>query len=65
MIRKSYLVLVLVLCLGLILSGCPKKTVMKDEPAAKKSEEAARLEAERAAKEKAEREAERKRRGKD
>jgi peptidoglycan-associated lipoprotein len=59
MMRKSYLILVLVLCFGLILSGCPKKTVMKDEPTVKKSEEASRLEAERerAAKEKAEREA--------
>ena len=45
--------LVLVLCFGLILSGCPKKTVMKDEPTVKKSEDAARLEAERAAKEQA------------
>jgi peptidoglycan-associated lipoprotein len=56
MMRKSYLILVLVLCFGLILSGCPKKTVMKDEPTVKKSEDAARLEAERAAREKAERE---------
>jgi peptidoglycan-associated lipoprotein len=57
MMRKSYLILVLVLCFGLILSGCPKKMVMKDEPTVKKSEEASRLEAERerAAKEKAER----------
>ncbi|HSB06620.1 MAG TPA: peptidoglycan-associated lipoprotein Pal [Thermodesulfobacteriota bacterium] len=57
MIRKCYLVLILALCFGLILSGCPKKTVMKDEPTVKRSEDAARLEAERAAKEKAEREA--------
>lgn len=59
MMRKSYLILILVLCFGLILAGCPKKTVMKDEPTVKKSEEASRLEAERerAAKEKAEREA--------
>jgi peptidoglycan-associated lipoprotein len=57
MIRKSGLVLVLVLCFGLILAGCPKKTVMKDEPAVKKTEDAARLEAERAAKEQAEKEA--------
>ncbi len=55
MMKKSYLILVLVLCFGLILSGCPKKTVMKDEPTVKKSEDAARLEAERTAKEKAER----------
>ena len=54
--RKSDLIVVLVLCFGLILSGCPKKTVMTDEPAVRKNEDAARLEAERAAKEKAERE---------
>lgn len=57
MIRKNSLVLILVLCLGLILSGCPKKTVPISEPSAQKSEDAARLEAEKAAKEKAEREA--------
>lgn len=57
MIRKNYLVLIPVLCLGLILSGCPKKTVPISEPTAQKSEDAARLEAEKAAKEKAEREA--------
>jgi peptidoglycan-associated lipoprotein len=53
MIRKSGLVLVLVLCFGLVLAGCPKKTVMKDEPAVRKTEDAARLEAERAAKDQA------------
>ena len=57
MIRKNSLVLILVLCLGLILSGCPKKTVPISEPSAQKSEDAARLEAEKAAREKAEREA--------
>ena len=57
MIRKNSLVVILVLCLGLILSGCPKKTVPISEPSAPKSEDAARLEAEKAAKEKAEREA--------
>ena len=57
MIRKNYLALILVLCLGLILSGCPKKFVPISEPSAPKSEDAARLEAEKAAKEKAEREA--------
>jgi peptidoglycan-associated lipoprotein len=57
MIRKSYPVLILVLCLGLILTGCPKKPVTIDEPTAKKSDDAARLEAEKAAKEQAEREA--------
>lgn len=57
MARKSYPVLILVLCLALVITGCPPKKVATDEPAAKKSEEAARLEAERAAREKAEREA--------
>jgi peptidoglycan-associated lipoprotein len=57
MIRKNYLVLILFLCLGLILSGCPKKKVAVSEPTAQRSEEAARLEAEKAAKEQADREA--------
>ena len=48
--RKSLCVMVLILCFGLILTGCPKKTVVKDEPSAKA--EAARIEAERIAKEK-------------
>jgi peptidoglycan-associated lipoprotein len=48
--RKSYIVSVIfILCIGLILMGCPKKTVVKDEPSAKA--EAARIEAERIAKE--------------
>ena len=55
MIRKSFGILILILCFGLILTGCPKKTVVKEEPSVKK-EEAARLEAERAAKEARERE---------
>ncbi len=57
MIRKSYLIFILILCLGLILVGCPKKTVLKEEPTVKQSEGAAKLEAERAAKEQAEKEA--------
>jgi len=49
--RKSYIVSVIfVLCIGLILMGCPKKTVVKDEPSAKS--EVAKMEAERIAKEK-------------
>ncbi len=47
MIRRSGVVLVLVLCLGLVLSGCPKKTVMKDEPAVRRSGETARREKEK------------------
>ncbi|NWF91821.1 MAG: peptidoglycan-associated lipoprotein Pal [Syntrophaceae bacterium] len=46
MSRKSVIWLVFVLCLGLILIGCPKKTVLKEEPSVKK-EEAAKVEAER------------------
>lgn len=49
--RKSYIVSVIfVLCIGLILMGCPKKTVVKDEPSAKT--EAAKIETEQVAKEK-------------
>ncbi len=55
MFRKSFSILILILCLGLILTGCPKKTVLKEEPSIKK-EDAARLEAERAAKEAREKE---------
>jgi peptidoglycan-associated lipoprotein len=59
MIRKSVGILIFILCFGLILTGCPKKTVLKEEPSIKK-EEAARLEAERerAAKEAREKELE-------
>jgi peptidoglycan-associated lipoprotein len=49
--RKSYIVSVIfILCIGLVLMGCPKKTVVKDEPSAKA--EVAKMEAERVAKEK-------------
>ena len=47
MIRKGFGILILILCFGLILTGCPKKTMVKEEPSLKK-EEAARLEADRA-----------------
>jgi len=46
MTKKSFAIPVFILCFGLILSGCPKKTVVKEEPSFKK-EETARLEAER------------------
>ena len=29
MIRKSFHILILILCLGLIMTGCPKKTVVE------------------------------------
>jgi peptidoglycan-associated lipoprotein len=51
-------IIVFLLCLGLLVSGCPKKTVMKEEPSSKTEEQlaagrdkAARLEAERKEKE--------------
>ncbi len=51
MSKKSLVITVLILCIGLIMMGCPKKTVVKEEPSVKK-EEAAKPEAERAAMEK-------------
>jgi peptidoglycan-associated lipoprotein len=48
MVKKSISIIILILCLGLIISGCPKKTVVKEEPSVKK-EEAAKLQAEREA----------------
>ncbi len=56
MVKKSLSLLILILCLGLIMTGCPKKTVTKDEPSVTKSEETRKLEAERAQKEAKERE---------
>jgi len=56
MCKKSFVLLVLILCLGLVLTGCPKKTVLKEEPTVKKAEESLaereKAEAERTAKEK-------------
>jgi len=49
--KKSLAITALILCFGLVTIGCPKKPVVKEEPAAKK-EEATKAEAERAAKEK-------------
>jgi len=60
--RKSYIIAILfILCMGLILMGCPKKTVMKEEPSVAEKE-AARLEAERLAKEREAKELERRER---
>jgi peptidoglycan-associated lipoprotein len=65
MVRKSLSVIILILCFGLILMGCPKKTIVKEEPSVKRAEElaaekekATKLEAARAAKEKESREKE-------
>ena len=49
MSKKSLVVLVLILWVGLLLTGCPKKTVVKEEPSMKKAEEAV-AEREKAAK---------------
>lgn len=58
--KKGLWLIVLVLCFGLMIWGCPKKTVVKEEPLVKKErEEAARTEREAKAKEEeAKREAE-------
>jgi peptidoglycan-associated lipoprotein len=55
MVKKSITIIILFLSIGLILTGCPKKTVVKEEPSAKKAEELAAVERERAAKPEAER----------
>lgn len=63
MVKKSITFIILLLCIGLILSGCPKKTVVKDDAASKRTEEIAaqkereRLEAEKKQREAQEREA--------
>jgi len=53
MAKKSLTIFILMLCLGLFVTGCAKKKVVvdRDRPSAQRSEEASRLEAERAAKE--------------
>ncbi len=63
MVRKGIGILILILCLGLILTGCPKKTMVTEEPSLKRAEElaaekerAAKLEAERVGKETREKE---------
>jgi peptidoglycan-associated lipoprotein len=49
MSKKTLIVTILILCIALIMTGCPKKTVVKEEPSAAKA--AAAAEAERKAKE--------------
>ena len=62
MVGKGFSFIVLSLCFGLILLGCPKKTVLKEEPSIQKSEgssaerERTRLEAEQKEREARERE---------
>jgi len=50
MSKKSLIATILILSIALIMTGCPKKTVVKEEPSTKK-EEATKAEAERKAKE--------------
>ncbi len=47
MTKKSLFITILILCFGLIMIGCPKKTTVREEPSVTK-EEAAKPEAERA-----------------
>jgi peptidoglycan-associated lipoprotein len=47
MTKKSFIIVIFILCFGLIMIGCPKKTAVKEEPSVK-TEEAAKAEAERA-----------------
>jgi peptidoglycan-associated lipoprotein len=49
MAKKSFFVILLICCLGIIMTGCPKKTVVREEPSVKK-EEAAKREREEAVK---------------
>jgi len=44
---KNNFVIIFILCVGLIMIGCPKKTAVKEEPSVK-TEEAAKAESERA-----------------
>ena len=39
--KRNLGISILILCFGLILTGCPKKTFMKEEPSTKKAEELA------------------------
>ncbi len=50
MSRKAFCIVVLILCFGLTMTGCPKKTVVKEEPSVKAAEPAAKPGAEQATK---------------
>ena len=39
MIRKGFISLIIIICLGLIISGCPRKTALKEGPSVKSAEE--------------------------
>ena len=53
MVKKSFCIFILILCLGGFLSGCHKRKIVlnREQPTVQRSEEVSRLEAERAAKE--------------
>jgi len=59
MVKKSVSIFILILCLGLLMTGCPKKTVVvrREQPTVQRSEETGRVEAERAAREREAKEA--------
>ncbi len=56
MYKKYVHLFIVILSLILIVNGCPKKTVMKEEPSSKRAEDLAAIERERAERERAERE---------
>ena len=45
MAKKSFFIILLICCLGMVMTGCPKKTVVKQEPSITKEEAARREEA--------------------
>ncbi len=58
MVRKSIGLIAIILCLGLVITGCPKKQVVKEEPSSQKAGESAAEKAKREAEEKARKEKE-------
>ena len=56
MIRKGFVTLVIIICLGLIISGCPKKTALKEGPSVERAKESEAMEAARVREEEAKRE---------
>jgi peptidoglycan-associated lipoprotein len=39
MVNKGFIILIVIVSVGLIISGCPKRTVVKEEPSVKSAEE--------------------------
>jgi len=56
MIRKGFVTLVIIICLSLIISGCPKKTALKEGPSVERAKESEAMEAARVREEEAKRE---------